>query len=750
MKKLHLFLLGLLAQTAFPAFSQNFYALDTIQKIEISFTQSNWDYILDTAKQGSDSYTLAQWVRINGVQFDSVGVKYKGNSSYNPSYAKCPLHIELDHFKNHSYLGLKDIKLSNGYHEPSCVREVMLYDMAQHYMKASRANFAQVYINGQLWGLYTNTEAVTGTFLEDRFYSDNNTFVFADNGGCDLRYKGPDSLLYKTPYTMKSDYGLADLRDLCDSLKNNVNAIEKILDVDRTLWMLAFTNALVILDSYLGNSKHNYYLYEDHNKRFNPIIWDLNGGLGIFNKLNTGGTGLTTLQMQQLTPMAHSVDSAWPLVKNILAVPMFKRMYIAHMKTIMQEQIDNGNYITSAQYLQAIADTAVQSDPNAFYTYAQFLANLNNTVVDGPKIIPGITELMSARSTYLNSTTEFLQTAPSITAVASSNTFPLVNTPVYITAQVSNANAVYLGSRNTVMERFLRQPMYDDGLHGDGSAGDGTYGVQITVTQPQLQYYIYAENSNAGMFSPQRAEHEFHMLNTNYTTLNPGDVVINELMTLNTQTNTNASGQYEDWIELYNTTNHTVSLDFLNLSDHFGNTAKWTFPQGIIIPAYGYQIVWADDEPFTGELHCNFKLSGDGERVMLSYPNGIVIDSVSYPAQSSDITWGRYPNGSGPFGMLTPTFNASNSPLGISSLNIGNNVAVYPNPCHGSLFVCSGDRTLIDLVLTDLSGQTIRSTQLNARKAAIELDLPAGIYFYRVRDEFSHSYYGKLIVQSMY
>ena len=80
---------GGLLQTA-NCFSQGFYAIDTIQKIEIWFSQSNWDYILDTAKQGSDSYTMAQWVKINGVQFDSAGVKYKGNSSYNPNNVKNP------------------------------------------------------------------------------------------------------------------------------------------------------------------------------------------------------------------------------------------------------------------------------------------------------------------------------------------------------------------------------------------------------------------------------------------------------------------------------------------------------------------------------------------------------------------------------------------------------------------------------------------------------------------------------------
>ena len=60
--------------------AQNFYDQNTIQKIEIQFTQPNWDYQLDTAKSGAEGYIMAASVTINGVYFDSVGVKYKGNS----------------------------------------------------------------------------------------------------------------------------------------------------------------------------------------------------------------------------------------------------------------------------------------------------------------------------------------------------------------------------------------------------------------------------------------------------------------------------------------------------------------------------------------------------------------------------------------------------------------------------------------------------------------------------------------------
>jgi spore coat protein CotH len=82
--------------------AQTFYNTSSIQKIEVQFGQSNWDYMLDTAKLGTENYIMAQWVKINGTTLDSVGVKYKGNSSFDSTYAKNPVHIELDTYKNHS------------------------------------------------------------------------------------------------------------------------------------------------------------------------------------------------------------------------------------------------------------------------------------------------------------------------------------------------------------------------------------------------------------------------------------------------------------------------------------------------------------------------------------------------------------------------------------------------------------------------------------------------------------------------
>ena len=86
-----LFLLSIFSISNLPA--QGLYDSATITLIEIDFSQSNWDYILDTAKAGSEGYIMAPTVTINGVSFDSVGVKYKGNSTYQPNQSKNPWHI---------------------------------------------------------------------------------------------------------------------------------------------------------------------------------------------------------------------------------------------------------------------------------------------------------------------------------------------------------------------------------------------------------------------------------------------------------------------------------------------------------------------------------------------------------------------------------------------------------------------------------------------------------------------------------
>jgi spore coat protein CotH len=87
MKYLSLILL-LLCSLPYLFSAQGLYDKNTVQTVEVFFSQANWDALLDNLAITTEDYLLADSVRVNGVVFDSVGVKYKGNSSYNSNNNK--------------------------------------------------------------------------------------------------------------------------------------------------------------------------------------------------------------------------------------------------------------------------------------------------------------------------------------------------------------------------------------------------------------------------------------------------------------------------------------------------------------------------------------------------------------------------------------------------------------------------------------------------------------------------------------
>ncbi len=139
-----------------------------------------------------------------------------------------------------------------------------------------------------------------------------------------------------------------------------------------------------------------------------------------------------------------------------------------------------------------------------------------------------------------------------------------------------------------------------------------------------------------------------------------GEVVINELMPVNSSVIADQNAEYDDWIELYNKSSRPINLSGYFLTDSKKNLLKWQLPAGTSIAANGYLIVWADKDTTQIGLHSNFKLSSLGENVLLLKPDHTIIDMVEYPGQTLQLSYSRRPNGKGPFIWQAPTFNASN------------------------------------------------------------------------------------------
>jgi len=718
--------------------SQDFYAIDNITEIKLYFDDANWDATMDDYYANDLDELLYGSAIINGQSFDSVGVTYKGNSTYNANNSKNPLKIKLAEVYDWQHIqGYQTIKLSNGRNDPSFVREVLSYEIGRKYMEMPLSNYAKVYINDNYYGLFSSSESINKDFMQDHFYIDRDNVRFKCNpesvfggNGSSLEYLGTDSSFYFDYYELKSDFGWNTLVSFTNELATNVANIESSLDVDRAIWMLAFNNVLASMDSYSGPFRQNYYLIQDDHGRMLPVIWDLNESIGGFEMVNSGGGppgGVTDLT--QLDLYLRENDSEFPLIYQLFQNERYRKMYLAHVKTMVEENLSSGEYYTRAQELQSIIDAEVQADPNAVYSYTEFTTNLDSQVGSGMGATYGVDQVLSGRESYLTSLAEFSLLAPNISNVAPSNNSPSAYSTVTITADISDASYAYLGHRFYKADPFHKIEMFDDGLHNDGAASDGVYGVDVVLGAADMQYYIYADNADAGKFSPVRAEHEFYEL-----TLTSG-LVINEIQSSNSIIAADQDGEYDDWIELYNNSSSAIDLSSFHLSDLGTSLGMWQFPSGTTIGAGEYLIVWCDKDTLQSGLHTNFKLSAGGETVYLSDASLNLINEVTYPEVMENHSYGRYVNGTGAFIPMVATHNAENS---FTSLSIEEEeleeLLVYPNPTTGNITIqIAGTDQNSWVQLYDLSGRLIQEKQAYNPTVVMDLShLASGTYLIRV------------------
>lgn len=141
-------------------------------------------------------------------------------------------------------------------------------------------------------------------------------------------------------------------------------------------------------------------------------------------------------------------------------------------------------------------------------------------------------------------------------------------------------------------------------------------------------------------------------------------VVINEVMAQNNNTITEPDyGKSADWVELYNCGAEDVDLSGFCITDKITSPTKYALPQGTVIMAGGYLLVWCDG--YDTGLHTNFKLSADGESVGLFSPQQELVDSVTFDVQLLDVSYGRRQSAMGEWVFYTtPTPGQANGDNG--------------------------------------------------------------------------------------
>jgi hypothetical protein len=513
MKKFYGFLLffslsffGLTAQS-------DFYAVDQVQEIRLSVAGDNWRYQLDSLRFNGDENLALKSLALNDTELTGGGVRYRDSQAFTPGEPRNDLIVTLP---AGNPLGQATLLLSSALRDPSLVREVTALDLLRQYTPAPRANFARIYINDEYYGLFVNREPVGDAFLKRAFGSGNGRLYRAvrrveppavpavcQNAVVNTLDVMSDPACYARFYEVWQGRDFRPLQALTEQLAANA-PLDAVLDVDATLWMLAFNNLTVSLYSYIGGFSSNYYLYQRPDNTWAPIVGDLNLAFGSFKSIDLKMSDLTIEALVQLDPLLYADDPSRPLVQRLLSEPGYRKRYLAYYRTLLEQHFVNGAFAERVAELQRLIQPAVAEDQNWYYGSEAFQAS-RETVIGKRSQIPGLVSFMRDRTEWLKRQPVYTVQPPSIRniAVAERPQFSRERLTEYrITAELGDfTTAAYLHYRLGTGS-WQRTELLDDGQHEDGAAGDGVYGAIVPARGQDIDYYIEAENRMTKQFSP--------------------------------------------------------------------------------------------------------------------------------------------------------------------------------------------------------------------------------------------------------
>lgn len=411
-------------------YAEHIFQDDTVNEINIEIDEADWQDMLENPLE--EEYHKAN-VTINGETVGNVAIRTKGNTSLtsvaNSDSDRYSFKLDFDYYDNNgNYYGLKKLCLNNNYSDNSSMREYISYKiMGELGLDVPECAYSHITVNGEEWGLYLAVEPVDEVFLAEHFV-DATGDLYKPEGqegtGADLVYDGDDISSY-TGLNLKTNEDTSDGKEIIALMKalEDGEGLEKVLDVESALKYIAANVALANFDSYLGNTTHNYYLYEEDGY-FTVIPWDMNlafggfgggevdiyeptsqsmGGFGGGDKKNdmqdndavTNATENTEAQTdannqpqppdngnmqggnqpsggKQPQGMSSMGSGEKPLVTTLLENETYRSMYEGYLKEIAEKYFTQEYMTELVTKIHDLIAPYVQNDPTAFCTYEEF------------------------------------------------------------------------------------------------------------------------------------------------------------------------------------------------------------------------------------------------------------------------------------------------------------------------------------------------------------------------------------------
>lgn len=368
------------------AYAQRLFDADTMHAVDIRMPEESWLSMLADAEERYAPCT----VEIDGESFANVALRIKGNSSRGliEEYGsgRFSFKIEFDHYiAGNTYHGLDKLSLSSSFQDNSYLKDFIVYDMmAAMGVPAPLCSFVQLTVNGEPWGVYVAIEDPEEAFVRRNFggagqlYQPDYKRLSDPNTDVALIYTGEDPALYANIFdNAKFEVTGADQDRLIAALRQlgTGERLDLAVDVEEVLRYFVVQTFVINLDSYLGPTGHNYFLYE-RNGVISILPWDYNLAFGTYT-LGTSSvpqndtTGYVNFPID--TPAEGSVMLNRPLFHELMQNNTYFARYHSLYDEFLSAYFESGRFEALFDRTVQMLAPYVREDATAFCSYEDFL-----------------------------------------------------------------------------------------------------------------------------------------------------------------------------------------------------------------------------------------------------------------------------------------------------------------------------------------------------------------------------------------
>ncbi len=377
--------LGIRAASSAPEYSRRLFDDSYVHTLDIRI--GDWDAFLAAATE--ENYTECD-VEIDGEVFSSVGLRAKGNNSLRLvneyGLERYSLKIEFDHFQDgNTYYGLDKLSLDSSYQDNSYMKNYLAYDMMDYMgVPSPLCSYVWVTVNGEDWGLFLAVEEPEEAFARRNYGADHGKLykpdyrsLEAENRDVALQYTTEDPADYDNIFrNAKFDIDAEDQARLIGALKtlSEGTDLESAVNVDEVLRYFTVQVFVVNLDSYLGRTGHNYFLYEEDGI-ISMLPWDYNLAFATYSLGMPDPINDAELYVNYPidTPASGEIMTNRPLYHNLMKNEEYFAKYHAYFDEFIREYFESGYFVKKTAETVKMISPYVKKDPTAFCSYEDHL-----------------------------------------------------------------------------------------------------------------------------------------------------------------------------------------------------------------------------------------------------------------------------------------------------------------------------------------------------------------------------------------